>query len=346
MVAAGEPLKRTSFATGTLEADEVVVEIAGCGVCHTDLGYYYDNVPTRHDLPLALGHEISGRIIDAGADAGSWLGRAVIVPAVIPCGTCDLCKRGLSTICAAQKMPGNHIQGGFASHVKVPSHGLCPIDEARLKAVGLELADLSVVADALTTPYQAAIQAGVGEGDLVIVIGAGGVGGYAVQVANALGAHVVAIDIDPRKLEAVGEHGARLTLNAAEQDNRAIRKAVQEYTDANGLRRTEWIIFECSGTPVGQRTAFDLMTLGSTICVVGFTPQKAELLLSKLMVFHARALGNWGCATELYPAALDLVLEGKVTLAPFVEQHPLDTINEIFEMAHAGKLTRRAVMIP
>ena len=89
-------------------------------------------------------------------------------------------------------MPGNDIQGGFASHILVPARGLCPVDEQKLKAAGLALPDISVVADAVTTPYLAAVQAEVESGDLAIVIGIGGVGGYAVQIASALGATVVA----------------------------------------------------------------------------------------------------------------------------------------------------------
>src|SRR6185436_1847244 len=72
-------------------SDEVVVEVAGCGLCHTDVGFAYGGVPTRHALPLILGHEISGRVVDAGDRAATWLGRSVIVPAVIPCQSCDAC---------------------------------------------------------------------------------------------------------------------------------------------------------------------------------------------------------------------------------------------------------------
>jgi len=64
------------------------------------------------------------------------------------------------------------------------------------------------------------------------------------------------------------------------------------------------------------------------------------------MAFHARALGNWGCLPEYYPDALELVLTGKVSMLPFIERHPLSTINEVFAMAHAGKLSRRAIMVP
>ena len=150
-----EPLTRQDFVAQPGE-NEVVVEVAGCGVCHTDLGFYYDGVRTNSELPLALGHEISGRVVAVGDGAGDWLNKAVIIPAVIPCGECDLCKRGKGTICRSQKMPGNDIQGGFASHIVIPTKGLCPVDEQRLAAAGLELADVSVVADAVTTPYQAA----------------------------------------------------------------------------------------------------------------------------------------------------------------------------------------------
>ena len=124
---------------------EVAVAVAGCGVCHTDLGYYYDGVRTKHALPLALGHEVSGRVVACGAGAEAWAGKAVIVPAVLPCGECDLCRRGLSTICAQQKMPGNDIQGGFASHIVVPARGLCGVDEARLTDAGLTLAQVSIL---------------------------------------------------------------------------------------------------------------------------------------------------------------------------------------------------------
>jgi 6-hydroxycyclohex-1-ene-1-carbonyl-CoA dehydrogenase len=346
MVSGEKPLEMMEFEPAAPGQDEVVVEIAGCGVCHTDLGFYYDGVRTNLPLPLTLGHEISGTVVRAGDNASAWLGQAVIVPAVIPCGECDACARGKGTICRAQKMPGNDIEGGFATHITVPARGLCPVDPDRLKAAGLELADVSVVADALTTPYQAAVQAGVGPGDLVIVNGVGGVGGYGVQVAAAMGATVVAIDVVPEKLAAVAEYGAALTLNARDFDARALKKEIAGFARENGLRASEWIIMECSGTSAGQKTAFGLLNHGATMCVVGFTMDKLEVRLSNLMAFHARLLGNWGCPPELYPGALELVLTGKVKLKPFVEHHPLDRINDVFKAVHDGKFTRRAILLP
>jgi 6-hydroxycyclohex-1-ene-1-carbonyl-CoA dehydrogenase len=228
----------------------------------------------------------------------------------------------------------------------VPARGLCPVDEDRLAKAGLSLADVSVVADAVTTPYQAVVQAEVTPGSLCIVIGIGGVGGYCAQIAAAFGGTVVAVDVDPAKLEAIARHGASATFNAREHDARALKKAILAFAGANGLPTREWIIFECSGSAAGQTTAWNLLVHGATLAVVGFTMDKPDIRLSNLMAFHARALGNWGCPPELYPGALDLVLDGKIELAAFVEQHPLDEINQVFAAAHDHKLTRRAILVP
>jgi 6-hydroxycyclohex-1-ene-1-carbonyl-CoA dehydrogenase len=230
--------------------------------------------------------------------------------------------------------------------VVVPGRGLCEVDEERLARAGLTLAEVSIVADALTTPYQAVRRAGVAPGALAIVVGAGGVGGYCVQVARAFGATVVAIDVDAAKLEAISHHGAALTLDARAHDGRAMKTAIGAFAKENGLRSTEWLIFECSGTAAGQLTAYGLLVHGATLSVVGFTMDKVEVRLSNLMAFDARAIGNWGCPPELYPAALDLVLDGKVALKPFVETHPLEDINAVFTAVHAHTIKKRAVLVP
>ncbi len=371
MTAPNAPLVREGF-DAVPGAGEVAVAIAGCGVCHTDLGYYYDGVRTNAPLPLALGHEISGTVVAAGAGAEGWIGKSVIVPAVLPCGECDLCQRGLAPICRKQKMPGNDIQGGFATHIVVPGRGLCEVDEARLANAGLTLAEVSIVADALTTPYQAVRRAmvdgphapfgrcppggrepaserpgaGSAPGSLAIVVGVGGVGGYCVQIARAFGATVVAIDVDDAKLAAVAEHGAALTLNSRALDGKSIKSAISNFAKERALRSTEWIIFECSGTAAGQLTAYGLLVHGATLSVVGFTMDKVEVRLSNLMAFDARAIGNWGCPPEYYPAALDLVLEGQVQIKPFVETHPLSDINRVFAAVHHREIKKRAVMVP
>lgn len=346
MVAGGKPLQQAELALPGPGDNEVTVQIAGCGVCHTDLGFLHDGVRPNHPLPLTLGHEISGRVVSAGAAANYWLGRSVIIPSVIPCGVCDLCRRGLANVCRAQKMPGNDIQGGFATYINVPAQGLCDVDEARLAACGMELAEVAVVADAVTTPYQAAVLAGVDTGDVAIVVGIGGVGAYAVQIASALGATVIAVDVDADKLAKISAYGAALTIDARAGDPAALRKQIQGFVQERNLRATEWKIFECSGTPAGQATAFALLNFGAHLAIVGFTLAKTEVRLSNLMAYHARLQGNWGCAPEHYPAALDLVLSGRIRMKPFITLQPLQDINRVFDAVQAHTLGERAILVP
>src|ERR1039458_7804259 len=217
-------------ASGELSPDEVMIQVVGCGVCHTDIGFAYEGISTRHALPLILGHEIAGRVVLAGEQAGTWIWRSVIVPAVIPCGNCDSCRSGRPTICRKQFMPGNDADGGFANHVRRPALGLCPVPEELPK--GLTLAMLSVVADAVTTPYEAIRRSGLSADDVEVFVGAGGIGGFGVQIAAALGAAVVAIDVDADRLELGSAHGGALAVNARECAD--VKSAVRSFARQSG----------------------------------------------------------------------------------------------------------------
>jgi 6-hydroxycyclohex-1-ene-1-carbonyl-CoA dehydrogenase len=328
---------------------EVIIKVAGCGLCHTDLGYYYDGVPTRHSFPLTLGHEVSGTVAEAGTGAEDWIGKAVVVPAVIPCGHCDACRAGRGSVCPKQIFPGNDVHGGFGTHLRVPAEGLCPVPDlgdGELNPTGLDLVSLSVIADAVSTPYQAVLRSELSEGDLAVFVGIGGVGGFGVQIAHALGAAVVAIDVNQGRLDQMSAHGASLALRSDEMSFKDLRKAVRGFAKERAIPSWRHKIFETSGHPGGQTTAFGLVGSGSYLSVVGFTPAKVELRLSNLMAFDATAQGNWGCLPEYYPAVLDLVLAGKVAIAPFVETRPLRNINETFKDVHEGKVSGRVILVP
>jgi 6-hydroxycyclohex-1-ene-1-carbonyl-CoA dehydrogenase len=344
----GEPMtrERLELAPG---ADEVTIAVAGCGVCHTDLGFYYEGVPTRRALPLALGHEISGRVVAGGRGAEAWLGRAVIVPAVIPCGECRACRAGRGAICPRQIFPGNDVHGGFATHVCVPARGLCAVPDLSDRGAnpqGVDLATLSVVADAVSTPYQAILRSGLGAKDVAVFVGAGGVGGFGVQIAAARGAAVVAIDVEPGRLERLRTFGAGLTLNARELAPKELKRAVREFAERHDAPTWRTFVFETSGTARGQETAFALLGHGGYLGVVGYTADKVELRLSNLMALDATAQGNWGCLPEHYPAVVALVLAGAVRVAPFVEQRPLASINDTFAELHAQRVERRVILVP
>ena len=323
---------------------EIVVAIAGCGVCHTDLGFYFEGVPTVNKPPLTLGHEISGAVV-GGEPA--WIGREVIVPAVLPCRSCWICKTGRGNRCLAQKMPGSSlgVYGGFSSHIVVPALDVCPVPKDRR----IELAKLAVVADAVTTPYQAAMRADLRPGDNVVVVGAaGGVGLYMTQLAKALGAAcVIGVDVDAEKLQRCLQYGADAAIDAKGKSPEDVRKEYGTLLKSRGLPNYGWKIFEVSGSKGGQEAALALLGFVGTLIIVGFNLAKVEYGISRLMAFDAQIIGTWGCLPERYPAVLGLVLGGAVQVDPFVELRPMSSIVETLNEVHkAGSPKKRIVLTP
>jgi 6-hydroxycyclohex-1-ene-1-carbonyl-CoA dehydrogenase len=220
------------------------------------------------------------------------------------------------------------------------------VDDAALATSGLALSSLAVVGDAVSTAYHAIARAGVQPNDTTIFVGVGGVGGFGVQIARALGAHVIAVDVDEGRLRSVGAHGAAHAILVEEQRPREVRDSVSSHLAAEGRDVRGMKIFEVSGTAAGQTLAFGLIGYGAHLSLVGYTLDQVSVRLSNLMAFDATAQGVWGCPPRLYPAALALVLEGKVTIEPFVEHRPLSTVNDTLRALHERRLTRRPVLVP
>jgi 6-hydroxycyclohex-1-ene-1-carbonyl-CoA dehydrogenase len=338
-------LAKASIPVPPLSPEEVLVKVAGCGVCHTDLGYFYDGVPTVQKPPLTLGHEISGTVV-AGDE--KWMGKEVIIPAVMPCRKCLLCKTGRGNRCLAQKMPGNSlgVYGGFSSYIPVPSVDLC---EVRNRG-NTPLEHLAVVADAATTPYQAAKRADLQPGDNVIIIGVtGGVGVYMAQTVKALGAKtVIGIARNPEKLKRALSYGADFVISTQDKQTKDIRNEFREICKKNGLEAGfGWKIFEVSGTKGGQDLALELLSFTGKLIVIGFGMAKNEYSISRLMAFDAEMIGSWGCLPEYYPIVLNMVLSKKIDIAPFVETRPMSQIQSVFEEVHkAGSPAKRIVLTP
>lgn len=324
-----------------LQPGEALVEIAGCGVCHTDLSFWHDGVRTKKELPLTLGHEISGTVADGPP---ALIGKKVVIPAVLPCGDCELCRKGRSNICQNQLMPGNDFHGGFASHIVVPHRYLCPVPNAVLQHY--ELAELAVIADAISTPYQVVQKSGLEPGDFAIVIGVGGVGTYGALIAKIKGARVLAIDINDEKLAAAKNHGVDAVLNTRDMDIKTVKNRVRDIARELGVSPYGWKIFEISGATPGQELAFNLLTYASTLSVVGFTMNKLELRLSNLMAFDAQLIGTWGCKPELYPEVVGLIADGRLDIHDLVQMFPMSRINEVFRDTLAHRFDRRSVLTP
>lgn len=337
-------LEQRTLPMPALAPDEALVEVRGCGVCHTDLSYFYMGVPTIQKPPLTLGHEIAGVVV-AGPER--LLGREVVVPAVLPCNDCDICRAGRSNRCLNQKMPGNSlgIWGGFASHIPVPAADLCAVPARN----GVPLEHLAVVADAVTTPYQAARRARLGPGDRVIVIGAaGGVGSFMTQVAKGMGAGtVIGIDINAAKLELMRGYGADCIIDPKGKSVKEVRDIIKAFCKERRLPANYgWKIFEVTGTRAGQELALALLSFVGTLVVVGYGTEETSYMLSRLMAFDAELIGTWGCPPAAYPQVLDMCVSGKIALAPFVETRPMSGIAQVFEDAHHGALARRVVLTP
>ncbi|MDH5560266.1 MAG: 6-hydroxycyclohex-1-ene-1-carbonyl-CoA dehydrogenase [Deltaproteobacteria bacterium] len=314
------------------------VKVAGCGLCHTDLSFIFGGVQTKKRLPLVLGHEISGIVTE-----GTHEGKKVIIPAVIPCGTCEACGCGNPRICFHQIMPGNDIDGGFAEFIDVPERELVLLpDELDEES----LARHSVIADAVTTPLQAIHNLQLKAGDLAILIGCGGVGGFAALLALSYGATVIALDIDDEKLKKLNRHGVQHSLNIKGMEGRKIKAQIRDLCKSESYPMFAHKIFEMSGTPQGQEMAFSLINHGASVATVGFTMDKVQVRLSNLMAFDARIIGNWGADPRIYPEAVQIAAKGDLRLEEFTELYPLAQINQVIDKARSGQLKSRAVLVP
>jgi 6-hydroxycyclohex-1-ene-1-carbonyl-CoA dehydrogenase len=335
----GQPLVRKAIELSPRPGDAVVA-VEACGLCHTDLGFANGSVAPRHALPLVLGHEIAGVVV-ASDSRHELVGKKVLVPAVMSCGDCALCRAGRGNACLRQTMPGNDADGGFATHVVAPAAALVLLDAPP----SMKTDALGVVADAVSTAYQAAKRAELAKGEIAFVVGAGGVGGFAAQIARALGASAIAIDVDEKKLARLGALGIE-TVHAKDRDPKDLRRELHARAKALGPPSIDWKIFECSGTTAGQQLAYSLLSNASTVVFVGYTRDPVNVRLSNLMAFDATACGSWGCPRERYPAVLDLIYRGAIALEPFVERAPMSRINDHLRALASHELERRLVLDP
>ena len=314
-------------------AGEARVAVTACGFCHTDLHYIDHGVATAKPPPIILGHEVSGKVdaLGPGTD-GVATGDRVLVPAVLPCGMCDLCRTGRENICRNGRMVGNHIDGGFAEYVVVPAKDLVPLPSDVDPVQGC------VIADALTTPYHAVVnRARVRPGESVVVIGCGGVGITVVQFAAASGARVTAVDLREDKLEAARRLGATETVNPAQTPDvgREVRRLWGDGADA---------VFEVVGTPATIALAFSTLRRGGRLCLVGSSAAMAELPANRLMFLEQSVFGSLGCPPADYPRVVSLVRSKKVQLAPVVTGRvSLEEINTAAERLRQGQGFRTVV---
>jgi 6-hydroxycyclohex-1-ene-1-carbonyl-CoA dehydrogenase len=312
---------------------EILVQVAACGICHTDL-HYIDHGVATFKSPVILGHEISGTVAVCGPGVAAFApGDAVLLPAVLTCGSCRACRTGRENICERMRMLGNHIDGGYAEYVAAPARDCFHLPPE------IPLAEACLIGDALTTPYHAVkYRARVRLGESVAVFGCGGIGSGAVQFAALAGARVIAVDLDERKRALARELGAAETLDprATERVDKEIKKRTGGGVD---------VAIEAIGRPETIRAAYDAVRPGGRLCVVGYAAEPVTLALSKLMFFELEVVGSLGCRPVDYPEVIEMVRRGRVRLAPLVSgRYKLDELDAGLEALRQGKALRGIVL--
>ncbi|HEX6303097.1 MAG TPA: zinc-binding dehydrogenase [Anaerolineales bacterium] len=328
-----QPLKVEEVPDPTPGPEEVLVKVAGCGVCHTDLHYIDHGVPTFKQPPLILGHETSGTIAGIGSSVGGWQeGDRVLLPAVYGCGQCAMCRTGRENVCERMVMFGNNVDGGYAEYILAPAKDVLALPEEIPLVAG------AIIADAVTTPFHAVVNRGrVRPGDRVVVFGCGGIGLNVVQIAAALGASVIAVDIIDEKLQWAQRLGAEKTLNSKEYER--VDKEIRKLTGGGAD-----IGFEAIGNPTTQAQTFASLRTGGRFVMVGYSAEKMSLDAGRVMYREMEIIGSLGCRAVDYPRVLDLARLGKIKVEELVTAtYPLDEINSAFDGLRRGEGIRSVV---
>jgi len=313
---------------------EIVVKVAACGLCHTDLHYIDHDVPTFHKPPLILGHEASGIVAQVGIGVTDRReGERVLIPALLTCGACDACRRGRENICERGIMPGNHIDGAYAEFVAVPAK------DALLLPEELPLESACLIADAVSTPYHAVVNRGdVRAGHKVVVFGCGGVGVNVVQIAAASGAEVWAVDQRPGRLETALRFGAAHVIDAASEAS--VPKAVKRQTGGGAD-----VAFEAIGNPLTMREAFDSLHRGGRLVIVGYSERDVTLSAAKIMFNEMDVRGSLGCRPADYPRIIEMARRGVIAVDQLVTgRFTLAEINAGLDMLRSGQGLRNIVV--
>jgi alcohol dehydrogenase, propanol-preferring len=331
---ADRPMSIEEIALPEPAAGEILVKVAGCGVCHTDLHYIDHGTPTFKKPPLVLGHEIAGTVASADPTGRFAEGDAVLLPAVLSCGSCTACRTGRENICERSIMLGNNVDGGYAEYIAVSAKDVFPLPPE------IPLVEAAIIADALTTPYHAVVNRGrVLPGDRVVVIGCGGVGLNVVQIAAALGARVIAIDTLESKRDWARRFGAEVALDPGAEPR--LERTIRELTGGGAD-----VAFEVVGRPDTQELAVSAVRTGGRVVLVGYSPDLMRLNSGRVMFRELEVLGSLGCRPVDYPRVIELVRQGRIRMTDLVtHRFPLAEIGAAFDALRGGTAIR-SVIVP
>jgi S-(hydroxymethyl)glutathione dehydrogenase/alcohol dehydrogenase len=341
-------------------AGEILVKVAGCGVCHTDL--HVMKAEVAFPTPAVMGHEISGVVAALGPGVtGPAVGTRVASAFIMPCGFCTPCGAGRDDLCdsffAMNRLKGTLYDGttrlrrqdgspiamysmaGLAEYSVVPATDVFPL------ADGLPLEESSVLGCAIFTAYGAVRHAGdLRGGERIAVVAAGGVGINIIQIARAFGAsQIIAVDVKDDKLEAATRLGATDVVNSTKTD--AVAR-VRELTAGRGVD----VAFEVLGMPQTFTQAFEMIRDGGRMVAVGIAPGKttAPVEITRLVRRELRIAGSYGARTRAdMPEIIRLAAQGVFRPETMVTQRfSLDDADAAYQALARGEIVGRAIVVP
>jgi succinate semialdehyde reductase (NADPH) len=338
---------------------EVLIKVAACGVCHSDLHVMKGELP--YPTPTVLGHEMAGHVIEAAPDVTHLKpGDRVVSTFILPCGNCPGCNRGRDDLCETffsvhrangvlydgetrlHRADGTELamysMSGLAEYSVAPATAVFPIPPE------VKLHEACILGCAVPTAYSAVSHQGdVHAGMTVAVIGSGGVGSNIIQIARAFGAaEVIAVDIREDKLAATRRIGATQVVNGAEGHAAAEIRAL---TGGKGVD----VAFEALGRSETVLTAFEAVREGGKVVVVGLAPTfvSAPIEITRLVRRSVSLVGSFGARMRAdLPPLIELVARGAVSTEHLVTQRfSLDKAQQAYDALSRGEITGRAMVV-
>jgi propanol-preferring alcohol dehydrogenase len=312
-------------------ADEVLIEVEVCGVCHSDL-HVADGDWTQLagivKKPLILGHEIVGQVVELGSAVETVrLGDRVGVPWVQwTCGQCEFCREGNENLCVRQRITGVTVDGGYAEYAKAPASHVVKIPDTLSSEQAAPLLCAGV------TVHRALKQARLRAGQRLAVFGIGGLGHLAVQIGKAAGAEVTAIDVAEQKLALAKSLGADRVLNASTTD------VVKQLRSSGGVH----IALVTSGAKSAYDMAFYCVRPTGTLLVVGLPAREISfppiLMASAEIQIKASAVGTREDLREV------LAMGAAGTVHCQLSKRPLAEVGEVLGELSRGEISGRVVL--
>jgi len=309
--------------------EEVLVEVAACGICGSDV-HGYDGTSGRRIPPIVMGHEASGVVAETGPGVSDFKeADRVTFDSTVYCGNCEYCRKGQANLCDFRQVVGVSCgdyrrAGAFAEYVVVPQRILYRLPDALSFPEAAMLEAVSVALHALRLSEMRG-------GETALVIGAGMIGLLTLQAARAAGAaRVLIADIDATRLKLAREMGADEALHLSGGE---LIAEVMRLTSGKGVD----VVLEAVGRNETISAAIDCVRKGGTIVLIGNIKPEVTLPLQKVVSRQIRLQGTAASSGE-YPQAIELMTSGKIRVKPLITAvAPLDDGPRWFDRLHAGE---------